>query len=253
MERITSRKNRIIGHLRSLGGDGAYRREAGEFLCDGEKLLREALASGAELLHVLWTEEAALPLPQGVRQYVCPRELAQYASPLKNSAGPVFSVGLRRLEPKKPLSSAIVLENVQDPGNVGTVIRTAAAMGMGAVILVGDCADPFGPKAVRSTMGAVFRQPVLEMGVEELGDFLAERDIKLCGAALSEGAADIRTVEARGIAVAIGSEGRGLSPELLERCSGRLKIPMEPGSESLNAAVAASIAMWEIYRKTREV
>lgn len=252
MERITSRKNRIISHLRSLGGDGALRREAGEFLCDGEKLLREAQASGAELRHVLWAEEPAFPLPEGTRQYVCPRELVQYASPLKNSAGPVFSVGLRPIAPKEPLPSAIVLENVQDPGNVGTVIRTAAAMGIGAVILVGGCADPWGPKTVRSTMGAAFRQPVLETDIDGLMDFLAEKGLKLFGAALSQGAADIRTVEARGLAVAIGSEGRGLSRELLERCAGRLIIPMEPDSESLNAAVAASIAMWEIYRKARE-
>lgn len=252
MERITSRKNRIISHLRSLGGDGAFRREAGEFLCDGEKLLREALSSGAELRHVLWAEEAAFPLPDGIRQYVCPQELVQYVSPLKNSAGPVFSVGLRHIEPKGPLTSAIVLENVQDPGNVGTVVRTAAAMGIGAVILVGGCADPWGPKTVRSTMGAAFRQPVMETDINGLMDFLAEKDLKLFGAALSQGAADIRTVDVRGLAVAIGSEGRGLSRELLERCAGQLIIPMEPDSESLNAAVAASIAMWEIYRKTRE-
>lgn len=250
MERITSRKNQIIIHFRALGSDRSYRRQAGLFLCDGEKLLREALASGAELSQVLWAEGGqVIELPEGVEQYVCPLELLQYASPMKNSPGPLFSVRAGMKRPEGPLESAIVLEAVQDPGNVGTVIRTAAAMGIGAVVLLSGCADPTGPKTVRSTMGAVFRQTVIETDLEGLTDLVEKNGLELWGAALSEKAQDIRGVAGRkALAVAIGSEGRGLSEELLSRCAGELIIPMEPDSESLNAAVAASIVMWEMYK-----
>ena len=153
---------------------------------------------------------------------------------------------------EKACPSAIVLENVQDPGNVGTVIRTASAMGIGAVLLLGDCADLYNPKTVRSTMGGIFRQRVIETDEAGLMSFLSENGLRLYGAALSEKAVDVRGVDIKNLAVAVGSEGKGLTQRLLSLCDGQLIIPMEPDSESLNAAVAASIVMWEIYRKSRE-
>ncbi|NCB74748.1 MAG: RNA methyltransferase [Clostridia bacterium] len=249
MEHITSRKNRIISHLKELSSDGAYRKQSGEFVCDGEKTLREAISFGAEISCVLWAGEPNFALPSGVAQFSCPEELMQHVSPLKNSAGPVFSVKIPNTGAgDKPVKNAIILENVQDPGNVGTVIRTADAMGTELVILVGDCADLYNPKTVRATMGGVFRQAVAEMTLEELKSFLNQNGIKLLGAALREGAEDIRKISLKQTAVAIGSEGRGLSNELLEICEGTLIIPMRQNCESLNAAVAASIVMWEMHR-----
>lgn len=247
MEYITSRKNRIITHLKELSADGAYRREASEFVCDGKKTLKEAISFGAEISCVLWGSEPAFEIPEGISQYFCPPELMQYVSPLKNSSGPVFSVRIsQKTANEVPVSTAIILENVQDPGNVGTVIRTADAMGTDVVILVGDCADLYNPKTVRATMGGIFRQAVIELDVQELKDYVNRNGIKLYGAALSEGAEDIRDINMKGIAVAIGSEGRGLSSELLKICDGQLIIPMRADCESLNAAVAASIVMWEM-------
>lgn len=249
MEYITSRKNRIITHLKELCSDGAYRREAGEFVCDGEKTLKEAISFGAEIFCVLWGGEPAFEIPDSIIQYSCPPELLQYVSPLKNSSGPVFSVKI----PQKtanviPFSTAIILENVQDPGNVGTVIRTADAMGTDVVILIGDCADLYNPKTVRATMGGIFRQAVIELDLEELKNYVNQNKIKLYGAALSEGAEDLRSINMKKIAVAIGSEGRGLTKDLLAICDGQLIIPMRPDCESLNAAMAASIVMWEMSR-----
>ena len=143
-------------------------------------------------------------------------------------------------------SNAIVLENVQDPGNVGTVIRTASAFGIGAVILVGDCADPYNFKTVRSAMGALFRQRILTADMSMLTDLLHNNGLKLYGAALTDSAEDIRNVDVKNAAVAIGSEGRGLSKAFLEGCNGQIIIPMLPHSESLNAAVAAAVVMWEM-------
>lgn len=252
MEFLTSRKNKIITHLKNLSTDGAYRRETGEFVCDGEKLLKEALEAGFVVKYVLWGGEASFKLHDNILQYSCPNELMQSVSPLKNSRGPVFSVEIRHnnfdAERKKPVTNAIVLENVQDPGNVGTVIRTANAMGVDAVILVGDCADIYSPKTVRASMGGIFRETVLEMSIEELERYVNQNELRLYGAALSDKAEDIRKVDMKSLAVAVGSEGRGLTDELLNICDGRLIIPMQPNCESLNAAVAASIIMWEFYR-----
>ena len=249
MEYITSRKNRIITHLKELSADKAYRKQTGEFVCDGEKTLKEALNYGAEISCVLWGGEPSFKLPEGINQYSCPSELMQSVSPLKSSAGPVFGVKIPRKEiDSKSVSNAIILESVQDPGNVGTVIRTADAMGTDVVILVGDCADLYNPKTVRATMGCIFRQRVIEMDLKELKDYVNQNELKLYGAALSERAEDIRKIEMKKIAVAIGSEGRGLSQELLKLCDGQLIIPMRPDCESLNAAIAASIVMWEMSR-----
>ena len=251
MERVTSRKNSIIIKLRALGRDRSCRREQGLFLCDGEKLLCEAVSAGAELDCVLWCEGAgeSFVLPAGTQQISAPLDLVQYVSPLKNSTGPVFSVKLPQNGEQGRLKNAIVLENLQDPGNVGTVLRTAAAFDIDTVLLAGECADLFNPKTVRSTMGAIFRQNVRELSYEELEKLLCKNELAMYGAALSESARNIHEVNLKNAAVAIGSEGSGLSERLLNLCSERIIIPMQPESESLNAAVAASVAMWEMYRK----
>ena len=249
MEYITSRKNRTITHLKDLSADKAYRKQTGEFVCDGEKTLKEALSSGAEITCVLWSGEPTFKAPESINQYLCPIELLQFVSPLKNSAGPVFSVKIpQKVTGERSVSSALILETVQDPGNVGTVIRTADAMGTDAVILVGGCADLYNPKTVRATMGCIFRQTVIEMDLDELESYVNRNELRLFGAALSENAKDIRKIDMNKLAVAIGSEGKGLSGNLLKLCSGQVIIPMRPNCESLNAAVAASIVMWEMSR-----
>lgn len=249
MENITSRKNRIICHFRSIAGDREYRYSCGEYVCDGLKTLREALHCGAQLCCVLWKEKAEeVELPESVLQYTAPAELFEYASPLKSSGGPVFTVKMPKRDENFKLERAIVLENLQDPGNVGTVIRTANAFNIDAVILVGACADLYNPKTVRACMGAIFRQRVLTMSIAELDELTQKQALPLFGAALSDKAADLRNVEIHRACVSIGSEGRGLSPELLDVCGGEIIIPMNPESESLNAAVAASVIMWEMSK-----
>ena len=164
---------------------------------------------------------------------------------MKNSPGPLFTLALPA-EPEGVFNRAILLENVQDPGNVGTVIRTAAAMGVDTVLLCGACADVYSPKTARATMGAIFREKILHCTPDEARALADKNGLKLYGAALSDRAADIRTLTLQKAVVAIGSEGRGLCEELLSLCDGELIIPMSPGSESLNAAVAAAITLWEM-------
>lgn len=248
MEHISSRKNPYIMHLRALANDAELRRSEGEYLCDGIKLLEEALQKGAEIRSVLWKGEAK-PLPglEKAKQYTATAELFDYASPMKNSPGPIFTLTMPKAG-DEVFDRAVMLENVQDPGNVGTVIRTAAAMGIKTVILCGACADVYSPKTARATMGAVFSENILRMDISAAAELIRAKGLPLYGAALSDRARDIRELELKNAVVAIGSEGRGLSAELLSLCDGELIIPMAPGSESLNAAVAASIVLWEMAR-----
>ena len=247
MERITSRKNRIIATLRSLGREADTRRESRLFLCDGVKLLEEAVYAGAEIETVLWKEGGAAPVDGTAgKQFIAPAEVFEAASPMANSPGPVFAVRIPSGSDAENPHNAIVLENVQDPGNVGTVIRTANALGIGAVLLTGACADLYSPKTVRATMGAIFRQRVERHTLSSLTETLESWGLPLAGAVLSERAKNILTMDLSHCAVAVGSEGNGLSRELIDLCRSEVIIPMQPDSESLNAAVAASIIMWEM-------
>ena len=124
MEKLTSRKNPVIQHLRRLAADSGYRNEQGEYVLDGVKLLREAMAFGGRVGCVLWPGEPEFTVP-GANIYTAPKDLVEYASPLKNSPGPVFTVAIPGEETDRPLENAIVLENVQDPGNVGTLLLQA--------------------------------------------------------------------------------------------------------------------------------
>ncbi len=249
IQRLTSRKNTVVQRLKRLAVDGAFRRAEREYVCDGRKLLLEALDKGAAVRHVLWRETAEkLPGLAGAEQYTAPGDLFDYVSPMKNSPGPVFTVAMPETITKPVFNQAILLENVQDPGNVGTILRTAAAMGVKTVLLCGSCADVYSPKTVRATMGAVFTETILFSDPMEAREMTRRNGLLFYGAAVSKHASDIRTLDLRHAVVAIGSEGQGLSRELLAVCDGELIIPMVPGSESLNAAMAGTIVLWEMAR-----
>ena len=249
MEKISSRKNVHIRHFRELGKSGAYRRETGLFVCEGEKLLTEALEKGATIREILLREGGVLRELPGVPTYLAAEEVFSFAAPLENSPGPLFTVARRSLSAPDHPDRVIVLENVQDPGNVGTVLRTAAALGADAVLLVGACADPWQPKTVRGSMGALFRECVIETDLPGMEKLLSDWDLPLYGAALCPDSVDVRTVSLSRAAVAVGNEGRGLTRELLDLCRKKIIIPMTPGSESLNAGVAASVLLWEMARQ----
>lgn len=249
MEQIVSRKNAVLRHFRRLGREREYRTETGEYLCDGDKLLREAMQNGAEITAVLYREKKPAQPPEGAAAYTAPDEVFDYASPLVNSPGPLFTVKWQPVLPPKAPERVLVLENLQDPGNVGTVLRTAAALGVDLVVLTGECADPYNPKTVRSSMGALFRQPMAELPLPELKKRLREWGLPLYGAALSPDSEDVRALSITRAAVAVGNEGNGLTEALLESCDKKIIIPMTAGSESLNAAVAAAVLMWEMTRQ----
>ena len=142
-----------------------------------------------------------------------------------------------------------LLDGVQDPGNVGTILRTADALFCDGLLLVGGCADPWQPKAVRASMGAVLRCPVWSCTAEEAKGLLSCSGIPLYGAALRQDTLDARDIPEGKAAIAIGSEGRGLSAEMLALCDATVRIPMAEHCESLNAAAAAAVLLWELARR----
>ncbi len=244
---ITSRRNEKVTHFKKLGASKAYRNQRGEYLCDGAKLLQEAVSWGADIHDVMVCGELPehIALPDSVCVYEVTREVLEAASPLKTAQTVVFSVGIPLENRFESVKDSLILENVQDPGNVGAIIRTANAFGIRSVILLGACADPWNAKTVRASMGAVFREDVREMSLEELKD---HKDVPIYGAALRRDARDIGEIDLHSCAVAIGNEGTGLTEEALSICDGTLLIPMNPECESLNAAAAACVIAWEMYK-----
>ncbi|MBQ2159239.1 MAG: RNA methyltransferase [Oscillospiraceae bacterium] len=249
MERLTSRKSAVIRAFRDLARSSAAREEKGLFLCDGQKLLQEALRSGASVETVLWKENRAADLPPFPQEALLPADLFDYVSPMSNSPGPLFSVRMPSAPDMYKIRRVLALEELQDPGNVGTVLRTADAFGVDLVVLLEGCADLYAPKTVRASMGAVFRQAAVRMNAEAFVSFCREKNLPLWGAALTDTARDLRSLPLDPAAVLIGSEGHGLSRELLRACDGEIIIPMSGEAESLNAAVAAAIVMWEMQRR----
>ena len=251
MERITSRKNELVAHIRKLSGSRSARRAAGEFVCDGPKLLAEALKWGAAVTTVVAEEGTSLPeLPSAVRRVEVPADLLRSLSTTETPQGVLFLCRTPDLALPERLTGGryMVLDGVQDPGNLGTVWRTADAFGADGLVLVHSCADPWSPKTVRSTMGACFRLPVWEADLHTLQARLDEGGVSLYATALREDTEDLRAQDLRRCAVVIGSEGRGVSEETLALCGKTLKIPMRTRCESLNAAVAAAVVLWEMAR-----
>lgn len=247
METITSRANPLLTHMKKLAADGAYRRTCGQFLCDSPKLLAEALAFRAPILAVVSTSGVTV---SGARCVTVPEEVMASVSPMKTPQGVLFTVALPALTPPQTLTPGryVALDGVQDPGNVGTVLRTLDAFDGDGLLLLPGCADPFSPKTVRASMGAVFRRPLWAVSVAELGELAEKSGLPLYGAALRSDTVDARQVDLRRCIMAIGSEGRGLSDAVLALCRPTVRIPMSERCESLNAAVAASVLLWEGYR-----
>ncbi len=250
-ERITSRANPLMTHIRKLASSRSYRRQCGEYLGDGVKLLEEAVKWNAPLVTVVYTPGTQLPaLPDSVRQVEVPADVMKSISPMEAPQGALFAAKMpeQALPEKLTGQRYLVLEGVQDPGNVGTILRTADAYEADGMILLEGCADLYNHKTVRASMGAVFRCPAWIGTLEQLRALLDEAKLPLLGAALREDTVDVRQADLKRAAMLVGSEGRGLSEDALNACDLTVRIPMSGRCESLNAAVAAATLLWEGYR-----
>lgn len=247
MERITSRQNSLLTKAVKLQTSKKQRQLEKMFVGDGTKLLSEALKWAPERLQaVIMQEDVKCPeLPEHVRAVQVSRELMTQISRMEAPEGALFLCKMPEEETAEIVPGALVLDGIQDPGNVGTILRTADALDV-PVFLTEGCADPYNEKTVRATMGAIFRTPPHKLTRAELMRQCRGKNIPLLATALSGRAEDLRKKELKNAAVVIGSEGQGVSPEILHGADGEIIIPMHPRCESLNAAVAAAIVLWEM-------
>lgn len=260
-ERITSRNNQLIKDTAKLS-DKKHREASGLFAFEGRKLLEEAIKSGAPLVRVFVTEKALASVTlDGVH---CPitvvsDEVYEKISFEKSPEG-IFCVS-------KPLDkfhniyiiyrredfssgSVFLLDGIRDPGNLGTVLRTASAFGCETVILSEDCADVYNSKTVRASMGAIFRQKTVR--VKDMVGTVAELRAsgkKVYSAALDKSSVSLFDIKAdKNVCFVVGNEGNGIRKEVIKASSGTVIIPMEENTESLNAAAASTILLYEQYR-----
>lgn len=257
---ISSRKNPLIKRYRNLVADRKSRREEGFFPCEGSKLCEEAVKSGCTLGENAFVTEAAMKkYPDTVKLIrekcnivTITEDIAGYISDTKTPQGIFITVKLLdkilNLSTINNSAHFLILENLQDSGNVGTIIRTCDAFKIDGIIMSKDCADPFSPKTVRSTMGSVFRVPIYFYDMEEVITALKENNFTVYAALLDKNAKKLGEEKLpERTAVVIGNEGNGVTDSTAAICANSIYIPME-SAESLNASVAASIIAWEISK-----
>ena len=261
MELITSKDNKRIKHIKKLIASASFRREERLFTAEGLRLCGDALRSGAALDSAYFSEEFVSKRPEFVEQT---RSVTKSCFVLKNS---IFSVLCDTKTPQGVLfvikaldktpdfdtirknGKVFALENLQDPTNLGTILRSAEAFGVDMVALSRDCCDIYAPKVIRGSMGAVFRQPFVI--VDDLPAFIC--DFNEIGdsfaAVLDRESMTVCDCDFSGAALcAVGNEGNGLTDAVIDACAHKVYIPMQGGAESLNVSAAASILIWEMIK-----
>lgn len=268
---ISSGENPLVKETKKLKLK-KYREERGEFLIEGVRLVEEGLKSGRlkgifyeetlsctvrgrQLLHIIeqsardkkiaFSHRVTLPVIKALAETQTPQGIVAVA--VKD---PVSLASLNRVKSEELL---LVIDGLQDPGNLGALVRTACAAGAGAVICLPGTADPYCGKAVRSTMGGIFRIPVIN-GVEwdYLREWCRENDYCLAAGDLNAEVEYFSVAYPEKTALIIGNEGQGLLNVTPEEVDFRVKIPLKNGVESLNAAVAGGILLYEIMRQQTE-
>ena len=235
---IQSRSNIRVRRMAALK-DKKFRREYGEYLVEGIKMVTECIEAGCEVTSVMCTPEYASVSADAV---VVTRDVFEYISDEKSPQGVIASVKIPRTPVSAPEDRCILLDGLQDPGNVGTIIRTANAAGFGEIYLVG-CADPYSPKSVRASMSGVFFTKLMRCTADEALDAL--RDVPLVSADMDgENVFGFNAPDK--FCLCIGNEGSGLSQKVRSASAYTVRVPMRSTCESLNAAVSAGILMYVI-------
>lgn len=257
---IDSPENRFVKQASLLLNDRKARGETGLAVIENEVMLREALSAGVKVKQAFFGAESekkfseliGLSEDAGADVFITGDRAMRRLTALETSRGVSAVIDTASL-PKLKIGAEgkyIVCEKISDPGNAGTILRTADAMGFNGVIFTPGSVDPYSPKTVRATMGSLFRVPTA-CG-QDLGEIFAElskNGIRTIAAVLDENAVPADEIKVSGgVAVFIGNEAAGLTPQTVDMCDLRAYVPMTDGPESLNAAVAAAIFMW-IYRK----
>lgn len=249
---ITSRDNPLLVRLRKLAQDGSAYRRAGQVWLEGEHLCSALRARGgmpeqAVVTEAAWQDPALRALTRGVtRVTLVPAPLFAGISGLESPAGIGFVLPLPAEQAVEPAVATVVLDRLQDAGNVGSILRSAAAFGVRQVLALKGTAALWSPKVLRAGMGAHFALRLIE-GLDEAA--LEALSLPLV-ATSSHGGADLPQAELpKPCAWVMGHEGQGVSAALLQRCALQVRIPQPGGEESLNVAAAAAVCLYESARR----
>lgn len=258
MELLTSKENSAVKLFRKLSQSARARREAGKFTVEGLRLCSELVRCSVEIEQLFISEtlfEKGAPELSGLincakHTVMISPGIAEWMGDTKTPQG-VFCICL--LPKEKTFHTAekecyLLLDHLQDPGNLGSIIRSADAFGAAGLILSPDMADPYSPRVLRAAMGSVFRLPICfsEDLCAEI-EKLRQRGVKTYASVLSDDSVTLQKVERHEkVAVVIGNEGNGVCEQVRAVCDGMLHIPMCGQTESLNAAAAAAVILWQI-------
>ncbi|MBR2723950.1 MAG: RNA methyltransferase [Ruminococcus sp.] len=258
MKEILSKDNKLIKYICKLQASAKFRREEGCFIAEGLRVCVEAAFSNAKVLSVLVTDNALQRHSEGLKPlldcaeevYLTSEKAMSAACDTKSPQGVICVI--KTLDNIIDLDTInnkyILLENVQDPSNLGTILRTADALGINGVIMTSDCCDVYSPKVCRGAMGALYRVPF--MIIDNAPSFI--KDFNLKGKSFAAVVKDAYSVTdadfSSNVLVAVGNEGNGLTKETIEACTSKITIKMCNNAESLNASIAASILMWEMIK-----
>lgn len=251
---ITSRDNKIFKTAKALR-ERHFREKQGLFLAEGARAVHDAVQKGVKLGALLVKEGFAPDFEPNCPTYTfAPRlfdEICQTITPQGVAAiCAVCDASLYDIAQGEN-ACVILCEDVRDPGNIGTIIRTAHACGADGVVLTKGCCDLYNPKIVRASMSSIFSVPIVrEQAAADALAFFKKSGFKIVGGALSEEAVSLYGADLKGkVLLVVGNEGDGISESTLNRCDERVIIPMKKDAESLNAAVAAGILIYEHGRQ----
>lgn len=257
---IATTKNKLVKEIQQLQKKSKYRNEKKQFVIEGRKLYQETPQDRIERMVVSRTFSKQ-PENQGLlinrEYYVAEDFVFEALSDTKTPQGILCVVRQPQYSfdelIKTPKPMFLLLEDLQDPGNLGTIMRTGEGAGITAVLLGKGCVDMFHPKTVRSTMGSIYRVPFLYTDdLKETILKLRKHEVVVCAAHLKgKKYYDKLNYKDNGVAFLVGNESRGISEELAEKADYLIKIPMKGKVESLNASVSAGIMMYEAYRQRR--
>lgn len=257
---LTGKDNNIIKEAVKLNKSAKYRREKKLFTAEGVRLCRDGAESGAVIERFLYTADSREKYSEDFKKimsascssFEISKSLFEKISETRSPQG-FFCIFNMLDKPTFPYTinkqgNYVALENLQDPSNLGTILRTAEALGVDGVILSDGCCDVYSPKVVRGSMGAVFRISCLSVG--DFTSYIAKLTSEGVQTYASTPYTDniITNIDFNGGVMIIGNEGNGITQETLSVCSQKVKIPMRGRAESLNAAAAAGILMWEMFR-----
>ena len=255
MNAISSTQNKRVRYVKSLQTKARLRRGERKLVLEGDRLIADALSSGGQPKLALYSlEHADFQVIARLQQYKCEllpvtQDVLSFASDTQQPPGIVALFAIPKPPIPQPAARVLILDAVREPGNLGAIMRTAAAAGVNLAILAPGCVDPYNSKVLRAGMGAHFRMPVVEATWPEIASFCHDLTVY---AANADSDYDYTAVDWQGDwALILGNEAHGVSRKALNMAQKVISIPMAAAAESLNVASAAAVILFEARRQSR--